>query len=292
MKSRHEARVDHYYDRNTQRFLRCGLRGSSATIHRAVWAPGVTTRREAVHHVHELILRHAIDNRRPPIVWDLGCGVGASIAYLAARKRASYRGVTISRTQRALAQRLLSRNTALPADDWAVLVGDFCKPETLGRLKASAAGSPSLIYMIEAFGHATDPRTLLAGAADALCPGGRLVICDDIISGGQYRAHPQVRTFAAGWRISTLWTVDEISRCAASHGLELQQSIDLTPWVELNRPRDRLIRLVIDALDRSGLSGCRFASLPFWGNMRGGNALQQALATGAIGYRFLVYRKQ
>ncbi|TVR33466.1 MAG: class I SAM-dependent methyltransferase [Spirochaetaceae bacterium] len=293
MNAHQPAGVDHYYNRNTRRFLRFAARGSSSTIHRAVWAPGVLNRRDAVHYVHRLILQYALADLDCPVVWDLGCGVGASIAYLAAERRGSYRGVTISGTQRSLAERLLSQRLRCATADWSVLHGDFCRANTFQQLMAlSPARRPALVYMIEAFGHAADPRFLLRSIAESLDDQGTLVICDDIIAHAHGRRSAEARQFAAGWQIASLWTVDEISACAADYGMALEHNIDLTPWVEINRPRDRIIASLITALDCSRVLRRRLFDSPFWANMRGGSALQRALANGTMRYRVLVYRKQ
>ena len=61
------AHVRRYYDVNTWKFL---LTGSQRAIHRELWGPGVTNRREAVHHAHALVLDElGPDDRR---VLDLG----------------------------------------------------------------------------------------------------------------------------------------------------------------------------------------------------------------------------
>ena len=293
MNAQQPASVDHYYNRNTRRFLRFAAHGSSSTIHRAIWAPGVLNRRDAVHYVHRLILQHALANLDHPVVWDLGCGVGASIAYLAAQQRGSYRGVTISSTQRTLAERLLSQTVRSATADWSVLHGDFCRADTFQQLMALCpARRPAVVYMIEAFGHAADPRFLLRASAESLDDQGTLVICDDIIAHADGRYSAEVQQFTAGWQIASLWTVDEISACAADFGMALEHNVDLTPWVEIDRPRDRIIASLIAALDCSRLSRNRLFNSPFWGNMRGGSALQRALANGTMRYRFLVYRKR
>jgi hypothetical protein len=45
--------VREYYEANTGKFL---LFGAEGAIHRELWAERVTSREQAVHHVHELML--------------------------------------------------------------------------------------------------------------------------------------------------------------------------------------------------------------------------------------------
>ena len=279
--------VSHYYDRNTSRFLRFAAAGAGATIHRAVWSDGITSRIQAVNSVHELLLRHAPDtiSGRAPVVWDLGCGVGASIEYLAARRPGRYRGLTISELQ----QRLAAERLRQAGGDAAVLMGDFCDHEAIAQLQSD--GAPDLVYLIEAFVHATKPHDLLAAVAGALPAGGRMCICDDMPVRPEFREHPLLRRFMSGWQLSTLWSSAEIRACAGAHGLSCVFDLDLTQWTETGRLRDRCIRVMVALADWSRFSRSRIAQRPFWGNMLGGDALQRATRRGMIEYRFLVLEK-
>ena len=292
MKRVRPSPVAHYYDRNTRRFLRFAARGAGATIHRAVWAPGVGSRNEAVNYVHELLLQllqaPAATSGSRPVVWDLGCGIGASMRYLAERQRGCYAGVTISASQILLAQRLQPST----AGELHFLQGDFCDATTFDRLHAVSIAAPSLVYLIESFGHATDPRPLLTHSAASLAPEGLMAICDDFPASEAARERPEVRQFAAGWRISSFWTPAEIAAALAPYGLRLVENRDLTSFVELNRVRDRLIARIVGLPDLLGSVGTRIAATPFWGNMRGGTALQRGLKEGSIHYRMLVFGRR
>src|SRR6476659_10176141 len=90
--------VSYYYDRNTWKFL---LTGDEKAIHRELWGPGVTSRAEAVHHAHALVLAELGPGDRR--VLDLGCGVGTAALYLARRRPVEVVGVSISARQIRLA---------------------------------------------------------------------------------------------------------------------------------------------------------------------------------------------
>ena len=103
-----------YYDKNTPRFVRSHQSAVAKAIHREVWGPGVQTEKEAFEYVNALVLR-AISNGPVPglsplPVLDLGCGVGGTLFYLAARMPIAGIGITLSPVGVRLAERLADEN--------------------------------------------------------------------------------------------------------------------------------------------------------------------------------------
>ena len=80
-------------------------------------------------------------------------------------------------------------------------------------------------------------------------------------------------------------TVDDAVRLAAEVGLMLVEDDDLTPWLELGRPRDRVIRVLVDATRPLR------PRHEYWRSLSGGDALQRCLGTGLLEYRLLVLRR-
>jgi cyclopropane fatty-acyl-phospholipid synthase-like methyltransferase len=97
--------IRRYYDANTRLFLRFGASAETATIHRALWLPGITRLSDALSAAHDLILDQARGLGDSPNLLDLGCGVGAALFALLARLPASGIGLTISPVQARLAAR-------------------------------------------------------------------------------------------------------------------------------------------------------------------------------------------
>lgn len=299
--------VGAYYDSNTRSFLRFG-KGRTRAIHRALRAPGVRTIHEAYHVVEELILRelHArvIDtadlpgrNRRtPPIIADLGCGVGASMDYLG-RQFASIDaeappllvGITLSEVQASLARE------SVP--DARVVAGDFTDDAPYDTLLRGDMLSAA--YLIESWNHAPDAARLLDRIAAHMYPGGLLAICDDIPRSRIFtpealspRENRLVSEFRRGWHVKTFLTVAAIEELARGHGFEPLRCDDLSEWVVLDRPRDRLVRIAAEiarTADRSERIG-RFRS-PWWDNIRGGDALQQLEKRRLMSYGLCFFRR-
>jgi len=261
-----EPGVREYYDANTWKFL---VTGSQRAIHRELWGPGVTNRREAVHHAHALVLDElGPDDGR---VLDLGCGVGTAALYLAQRREVDVVGVSVSPEQIRLAERYADRAGPLRGSV-RFTTADFTElPQELTGF--------DLAFAIESFVHADPAAAFFRETARALRPGGALVVIDDVRTGNQ--DDPRLDEFRRGWRAPSLLTPAEAAELAADAGLELVESRDLSPMQRLGRPRDRLVRGALPLLRRAqGRSA--WAS-----SMVGGDALQRSHRAGLLEYRLL-----
>lgn len=271
------AQVQRYYDRHTAAFLRYGQGGGAGAIHRAVWGPGVETRAAAFHYVEERIAEQlgGLPGAAEPTVVDLGCGVGGSLLHLAARLPIRGVGVTLSPVQARLAAERI-RAAGLDGRIRCV-AGDYADP----GLDLPAA---DLAYAIESFVHGPDPAAFFAQCARVVRPGGLLMVCDDVLrpAGGR-RARRAVDRFRRGWRVNALPDRDGLRALAAAAGFEHAATRDLTPFLELRRPRDRALGLL--------------AALAGWlpvearlGHLTGGAALRTCLRRGWIGYDLALFR--
>jgi cyclopropane fatty-acyl-phospholipid synthase-like methyltransferase len=278
--SEHTERVREYYDRTTGAFERLGQGGAS--IHRAVWGPGVTTVEGAHHHVDELLLATLPAGIDQPTVVDLGCGLGASLLYLAGRTDLRGEGLTISPAQASRAAQLIA----------AAELGDRvrCREGNFLAVPDDLAGWADLTFSIEAFVHSPDADGYLREAARTLRPGGRVVICDNFLTSAEPPASARearwLDRFRTGWRVGSLLTVDDVRTRAAAHGLVLVRDLDLTAGLALRRPRDRWISLLVTLGQVVRPSG------EYWHSLVGGDALQKALQHGRLSYRFLEFEQQ
>src|SRR4051812_31934734 len=229
------SRVRDYYDKNTRTFL---VTGGQRAIHRELWGPGVGSLAEALHHVHQLVL----DELRPEDrrVLDLGCGVGTAAFYLARHRPVEVVGVSISPVQVHLAQRFAAEAGGLLGSA-RVEVADFT------ALPPGLEGF-DVAFAIESFIHAEPTAAFFREAARALRPGGTLVVVDDIRTGDP--SDPRLEDFRTGWHAGSVVSVQEAAALAAEVGLELVDSLDLSPLQRLGRPRDRLIRALQPLLRR------------------------------------------
>ncbi|HWT25732.1 MAG TPA: class I SAM-dependent methyltransferase [Solirubrobacteraceae bacterium] len=263
--------VRDYYDANTRKFL---LATAERTIHRELWGPGVTSRAEAAHHAHAVVL----DQLRPGDrrVLDLGCGVGTAALYLARRRPVEVVGVSISPAQVRLAERFAAGAGPLQGRV-RFAVADFT------ALPSDLAGF-DLAFAIESFAHADPAAAFFDQAARALRAGGALVVVDDVRAGD--RDHPALDDVRSGWHAPSLLSVAEAEALAAGSRLALVASHDLSSFQRLGRPRDRLVHAVLPLLRR-------VRSRSVWAqSLVGGDALQRCHRAGLLEYRMLRFERR
>jgi ubiquinone/menaquinone biosynthesis C-methylase UbiE len=276
------ADLRRYYDRNTAAFVSLGQGGGVGAIHRAVWGPGVRSREEAFHYVDDRIADHVrrlpLEVEKPHVV-DLGCGVGASLCYLAAMlPTITATGVTVSRVQALLAQERIEREKL--TGRVICLEGDFSE-------LPPAIGPANLAYAIEAFVHAPSPEGFFAECRRLIVPGGLLILCDDFKRPtSRAAAEAAIARFVRGWHINTLLTSAELTELAAEAGFEHRSTTDLTHYLELNRPRDQIVRAVLPLVAWLPLHATRF------GHLLGGTALQRCLDERWVGYDLVVFQRR
>jgi tocopherol O-methyltransferase len=272
------ADIRRYYDRHSAAFVRFGQGGGS--IHRAVWGPGTQTRDDAFHYVDARIadlVRRFTSTSNDVHVVDLGCGVGASLCYLAQQLPIRGTGITLSPVQAAMArERVVDRGLSGRVE---CLEGDYC------ALPASV-GPADLAYAIESFVHGPDPVRFFDQCRRLMKVGGLLVICDDVKKKATSpRATRAIHEFTSGWHINTLVERDTLVRMARDAGFEHDSTVDLTPLLELNRMRDWVIAGALALVKRLPLTADRFDYAI------GGDALQTCLAKGWIGYELNVFTR-
>ncbi len=256
-----------------------------------------------------------IDGRR---VLDIGCGIGGSLAFLAGRTPGQFYGLTISAVQAEIGRRFLR---ARGCDDrCSILAGDFTEDAWLRELEAEeletevfeaedrgsfkdngsfkdggnfrVGGKFDAAFAIESFLHMSDPGSFFRRAAECVRDEGQLLICDDFLAEGFRReslppgTDRLVGRFREGWQVETLLSVQETIDTARREGFTCLEERDLSPYLELRRPRDRVIHLLM------AIGGGLPIRTPFWQNMSGGDALQTLLLNGVVQYHCIRFVKR
>ncbi len=131
-------------------------------VHHGYWATGRESPLQAVEALIELLasrLALAPGQR----LCDIGCGYGATAAYLARRHGAVVTGLTLSAAQARYAQARTAPGVTIRHGDW--LVNDL------------AADQFDRAYAIESSEHMVDKPLFFSQAFRVLKPGGRLAVC-------------------------------------------------------------------------------------------------------------------
>ena len=271
--------VRRYYDRNTASFLSYGQGGQHGCIHRAVWGEGVETREQAFHYVDNILAttltNYAMTNEATHII-DLGCGIGASLCFLANKFPISGTGITLSPVQ----QRIASSNIQKAGLQQRIqcVAGDY-SDLSISLPKAD------LVYAIESFVHSPDPEAFFTQCKRVLRRDGLLLICDDVLQATtEPRATQFVRRYKQGWQVHSLFERRHLKQMALNAGFEHCSTTDLTPHLELTRPRDHGLSILSGLLAWFPMDCCL-------GHLRGGSALTKCLRQGWIKYETTLFKR-
>jgi tocopherol O-methyltransferase len=271
--------IKSYYDRHSATFVRLGQgRGS---LHRAVWGSETKSRDDAFHYVDDQIaaIVRGFVGRSPDVhVVDLGCGVGASLTYLAERLPIRGTGVTLSPAQADMARRAIA--AAGLSDRVQCIEGDYCNlPESVAPAHVA--------YAIESFAHGPSPQRFFEQSYRLIVPDGMLVVCDDVTRrAATPEAMRTIDEFKKGWHINTLVDRDTLTRLAYDGGFDHEATQDLTPLLEIRRPRDWVISAGVAFLKLLPVNIDRYDYVV------GGDALQTCLTRGWIGYELTVFKRR
>jgi SAM-dependent methyltransferase len=271
-----ESEVRRYYEGNTRRFLRYGAGSGASAIHRAVLHPDA----DDPFRFQESRVLKLLEEYGAESVIDLGCGVGSSLLWLESRRPARYLGITLSPLQARLAAGLTAGR------DIEVRTGSYLDPASYDGLAPERGRR--LFYGIESWLHCADPAALLRLVADRSSPGDILALWDDFPAPGgegmpdrlKSRRRRTMDEFRRGWHALNTLTPAEADNLARRAGFRLIADEDYTPWLDIDRPRDRMIEAAVPLLKPLGLAA------PWWQNLLGGNALRRSLKNGWIRYRF------
>jgi len=259
-----------YYDRNTLSFLKNQKAHTADTIHRALYAPGVKDRHQALEYSHTLILKELLRLQSRKVL-DLGCGVGATLRYLrSAHPDCLYQGITVSTLQKDLACQ-----DSLPVDLW-----DYHKPQWFTEHRGFDA-----IYAIESLQHATDLKQVVDNIASSCVRNSRFIVIDDFLRDLPFPAEKEhiLRRFRGRWHAQGFGRLDDFIRILGDRGFSLEYAQDLSAYQRSRPWLNHVLYQLYTPLDV-------LRTIPAYGeNLLGGNALLRLQDLSLSAYYFLVF---
>lgn len=266
-----------YYNANTRKFLSLGGSGDTAAIHRAIWAPGVHNKRDALLYLNRFVAEHIqpVLGEQPELchVLDLGCGTGGTALFLAKRCSVQVIGVTLSAVQTQIARENAAQQNATAQSRF--ITADFAQLPPLPQCEA--------LYGIESFAHAQDPEAFFAMAARLLKHKGRLLLCDDFLGDTSTpKAKQWVERIRSGWHLNNLISPNHCQDIAAQQGFRLLHDEDLSAYL---RAFPAPLLLGLNTLTRIPLPWA------YWHNLSGGTSLQICVQQAWTQYRAMVWEK-
>jgi tocopherol O-methyltransferase len=183
-------------------------------VHHGLWHSGRETPEEATEALVELVARQ-LDLSAGQQVCDIGCGYGASAAYLAAHYGVTVTGFTLSEAQWRIAA---ARPGPLT----------FHRRDWLDNGVADAAFERA--YSIESSEHMVDKPRFFSEAWRVLKPGGRLVVCAWLAKtdAGAFEIRHLLEPICREGRLPSMGTKEDYLALAAGAGFVLADYEDIS----------------------------------------------------------------
>lgn len=244
-------------------------------MHRAIWAPGVKSKAEAVTYLNRALASCLSPLPSHSRVLDMGCGVGGVAVWLARRLPLRITGVTLSPRQEAEAHRRVGE--AGLSDSVQIVTADYEHYQPTEPFDAA--------YAVESFVHASSPQAFFRASSGLIRRGGSLLIADDFLSkrGSRNASRPALRRFRRGWHLRTLITAQDAIARADRFGFRCTADEDLTAYVAV--PPAAILYATLAATWLP-------LSVPYWQSLRGGSALELCYGRGLTEYHLLAFEKQ
>jgi tocopherol O-methyltransferase len=204
------------------------------------------------------------------LIFDVGCGYGATSLFLARTCRCDVHGISLSSRQVSHAKKKAAREGIGHRVSFSVFDAEEWQPEL---------GSYDLIWVMESSEHFVDKKRFFEGAASSLCPGGVLLLA--AWTAGEHLTGKAILRLADAsvcWSFSSAW---EYNAMLTDAGLLVIKSEDLTdavlPTWEVARSRVSKLQFLI-----------RFASQPLREFTTAIDLIRAAFRSRSLVYRVFV----
>ena len=246
-------------------------------LHHGYWENNESVARAQIQLMERLAERAGF--ARGARVLDIGCGLGGSALWLAARFDCEVTGMTISPVQARMAAAKAKARSLTGRVQFQVCDANQWQPEP---------ASTDVIWIMESSEHFRDKPAFFERCARALKPGGVLAVCAWLRRDGPLREDEQalVNTIAEAMLSASLGSLSDYQDWMRDAGLTVTAAEDITrhvepTWSHCSRIGDNpAVRLFL-----------RFTGGPTRRFVQSFPLMKQAYAQGAMAFGLFVARK-
>jgi len=171
-RTHHEMQVGDYYDDIWKEFVRWWCSEETLGLHYAYYEKGITSFKQAVYNMNELIGRLLdLHEKKPKRILDAGCGVGGTSIYLATKyPKSSFTGLSVTPGQIVRAKQFSKQRHV---KNTQFFLRSYLKSEFPDE-------SFDGVFALESIGYSGDVKGFVDEMYRVLKPGGRLVVVDGL----------------------------------------------------------------------------------------------------------------
>ncbi len=199
-------------------------------LHYGIWRKNTRTFNDALRNTNQIMMDLA-DIQENGKILDAGCGVGGAAIFLAQKKNALVRGVTLSELQVLTARKnvekfQLESNITISKQDYSQTSFD--------------SRSFDIVWACESLTSSYNKVKFILEANRLLKPGGRIVIADFYLSENKLAHHNLLKKWVDCWAMAELITSNKLDKIIASSGFENIEIHDYTD--EIYKTAKRMYR--------------------------------------------------
>ncbi|OGB67128.1 MAG: hypothetical protein A2Y94_13140 [Caldithrix sp. RBG_13_44_9] len=212
-----------------QNYFQFCRRITSLTIHKTLHIPpgikNLYDKKNQGEYINDVVLQSALPGDYP-IVLDAGCGFGSTIFRWYSKKPGKYVGYSLSPFQVDKARREAARRG----------ISSHCQ-FFLKSYDDPIAEKYQYIIAIESLIHANDLQQAVTNLVQALLPGGKLIIVDDMAETDLESDDPDLVLLKKSWSLNRLRIQKQYSAAFKTNHLKLTEQRDFTGQVRVSREK-------------------------------------------------------
>jgi len=265
-----------------QNYFRFQQRATSLPIHKTLQIPPelrkLYDRKNQGEYINDVVFQTVLPGDNPTVL-DAGCGFGSTIFRWYNNKPGKYDGYSLSAFQVKNAQQEAARRG----------ISSHCR-FFLKSYDDPIEEKYQFIITIESLIHANDLQRAVTNLVQALLPGGKLIIVDEMAESALGSDDPDLQLLRKCWSIDQLRTLQQYLAVLSTNQLKLTDQKNFTEQVRVSsekklKRKKALLRFLIKVTPFDSLHYIINAYL-------GGFALEELYRRKKVNYMLLVGQKE